>query len=85
MKEKERPTEKEMKSPPGATERDVPTVEVVDSSYQPSKAELEADVSIDATPDEVARAITRTVRTSRVKAPSKRAATGQREKPPERT
>ena len=60
------------------------TVEVVDSAYQPSKAELEEDVSINATPDEVARSLTRTVRTRRVKSPSKRAATGQREKPPGR-
>ena len=33
-----------------------PTVEVVYSGYQPSKAELEADISIDKTPDEVAKA-----------------------------
>jgi len=49
----------------------VQTVEVVDSSYQPSKAELEEDVSLDATPDEVARALTRTVNTRRVNSPSK--------------
>ena len=48
------------------------TVEVVDSSYQPSKAELEADVSIDKTPEEVARALTRTVNVRRGK-PSKAA------------
>ena len=33
------------------------TVEVVQSSYQPSKAELEEDVSIDATLDDVAAAM----------------------------
>lgn len=60
------------------------TVEVIDSSYQPSKAELEADVSIDATPNEVARALTRTVKTRRVKTPSKRAASARHEKPTER-
>lgn len=60
------------------------TVEIVDSSYQPSKTELGADVSIDATPDEVARALTRTVNIRRVKSPSKEAATGSRDKPTER-
>ena len=33
------------------------TVGMVRSSYQPSKAELEEDVSIDATPEEVAMAM----------------------------
>ena len=33
------------------------TVTVKPHSYQPKKAELEADVSIDATPEELARAI----------------------------
>ena len=42
------------------------TVEIVDSSYQPSKAQLEVDVSIDASPDDVARALTRTVNVQRV-------------------
>ena len=37
------------------------TVKVIDSSYQPSKAELEADVSIDASPEEVGRALMQTV------------------------
>ena len=46
------------------------TVEVVDSSYQPSKAELEADVSIDATPEEIGRALMQTVNVRRGK-PSK--------------
>jgi hypothetical protein len=55
------------------------TVEVVDSNCQPSKAELEADVSIDATPDDVARALTQTVNVRRVK-PSKKAASGHRDK-----
>ena len=46
-----------------------PTVEVVYSGYQPSKAELEADISIDKTPDEVAKALTQTVNVRRVKNP----------------
>ncbi len=33
------------------------TVEGIQSSYQPSKAELEEDMSIDSTPEEVARAL----------------------------
>ena len=36
-----------------------PTVVVKARSYQPNKAELEADVSIDADPDELARAVMR--------------------------
>ena len=67
-----------MRENKGAAER---TVEVVDSSYQPSKAELEADVSINATPDEVARALTQTVNTRRVQPRSKRAASARRDNP----
>ena len=40
--------------------RKEPAVKVVESTYQPSKAELEADISIDAAPEEVARALVRT-------------------------
>ena len=43
------------------------TVKVMDSSYQPSKAELEADVSINATPEEVGRALMQTVNAQHVK------------------
>ena len=43
------------------------TVEVVDSSYQPPKAELEADTSIDASPNEAARALMSTVNIRRIK------------------
>ena len=32
-------------------------VEVMDSRYQPTKAEMEEDVSIDASPEAVARAV----------------------------
>lgn len=42
------------------------TVEVMDSSYQPSKAELEEDVSIDASPEDVGRALMQTVDVRRV-------------------
>ena len=41
------------------------TVEVMDSSYQPSNAELEKDVRIDASPEEVARALMSTVNVQR--------------------
>ena len=34
-----------------------PKVRVKPHSYQPSKAELEADVSVDATPEEIAKAM----------------------------
>ena len=38
------------------------TVEIVDSRYQPSKAELEEEFTLpDLTPEEVARALTRPV------------------------
>jgi len=35
----------------------LPTVAVKPRSYQPTKAELEANASIDADPDELARAV----------------------------
>ena len=38
-----------------------PVVELMPSSYQPSKAELEEEVHIDATPEELARAVLRQV------------------------
>ena len=38
-----------------------PVLEIPPASYQPTKAELEADASIDATPDELARALMRDV------------------------
>ena len=44
-----------------ATKREPPVVRLRPSSYKPTKAELDEDVSVDATPDEVARAITRKV------------------------
>ena len=39
-------------------------VRAVKGDYQPTKAELEADISIDATPEVVARALVRTVPTN---------------------
>ena len=48
------------------------TVEVIASSYQPSKADLEEDVSLHASPDEVARALVQTVRVRRLRATSVR-------------
>ena len=38
-----------------------PVVELMPSSYLPSKAELEEEVHIDATPEELARAVLRQV------------------------
>ena len=40
-----------------------PVVRVRPHSYQPNKAELEEDVRLDATPEELARAVLRPVRT----------------------
>lgn len=39
-----------------------PTVEIPPQDYQPSKAELEEDVSIDATPEEMARRLMQPVK-----------------------
>ena len=39
-----------------------PTVRLKRSGYQPSKAEMGEDISIDATPEEVARAVLTPVR-----------------------
>lgn len=39
-----------------------PTVRLKPSSYQPSKAELEEEVRIEAAPEDVARAVARQVR-----------------------
>ena len=41
------------------------SVQIADSSYQPSKAELEQDVSIDASPEVVGRALIQTVSVTR--------------------
>ena len=42
-----------------------PVVRIKPSNYQPTKAELEEDVRIDATPEELARAVLRRVRVVR--------------------
>ena len=42
-----------------------PIVRIKPSSYQPSKAELEEDVRVDASPEELARAVLRQVRVVR--------------------
>ena len=38
-----------------------PVVEVVDSRYQPSKAEMEEEIVIDASPEELLRAVVHNV------------------------
>ena len=38
-----------------------PVVKVKPASYKPTKAELEEDMSVDATPEEVAEALTRAI------------------------
>ena len=47
------------------TER--PEVEIIHHTYQPSKAELESDVSVDATPEQIARALVRDVEVREIK------------------
>lgn len=46
-----------------------PVVGVVRSAYQPSKAELEADMRIDATPEQAARAVMRRVKVRTIRRP----------------
>ena len=47
--------------------KDPPVVEVKPHTCQPSKAELEADMSIDATPEDVARAVMKQVMVKEIK------------------
>ena len=68
------PSKKEIKT-------DTRTVEVVDSSYQPSKAQPEEDMSIDRTSYEVARALTQTVNVRRVRSARSKAASAKNPKP----
>ena len=49
-------------SVPESLERAVPEVRIRPRSYRPSKAELEEDMRIDATPEELAAAIMTPVR-----------------------
>ena len=44
-----------------ADAKQAPTVRLKPSSYQPTKAEMEKDVMVAATLDDLARAVTRTV------------------------
>lgn len=45
-----------------AKEKDAPTVRLKRPSHKPTNAEMEEDVSIDATPEELARAVLSPVR-----------------------
>ena len=56
------------KKPNGAETEETPIVEVMPYSYQPSKAELEADVSIPTTPEDLGRRVMQRVAV-RTKAP----------------
>ena len=47
-------------------DKERPTIEVKHHTYQPSKAELEADMSIDAMPEDVARAVMKQVRVKEI-------------------
>lgn len=49
-----------------------PTVRLIGHSHQPSNAELEEDLRIDATFEEIARAFTQTVKVGFRKAPKRR-------------
>ena len=52
--------------------RPVPTVKIVHSSYQPSKAELEEPLVLEgASPEELARALTRTVKVELIEKPNR--------------
>ena len=42
--------------------KEPPTVEIPAQDYQPSKAELEEEIKIDATPEEVARRLVQPVK-----------------------
>ena len=50
-----------MDSPKNPPKLENPTIELVPSSYQPSKAELEEEIHIEATPEDLARAVGRQV------------------------
>lgn len=54
------------KEPPRESSVDnPPTLKLKSSRYQPSKAELEEEIRIDATPEELARAVLRDVNIER--------------------
>lgn len=52
--------------------REIPTVRTVHPDYQPTKAELEQDLRVDATFDEALKAVTRTVKVEYYKPGRKR-------------
>ena len=58
-----------MKDPPSKKPR---TVEIVRSDYQPSKAELEEDVSIDTSFEDLARVVTEPVKIKYIPRPKKK-------------
>ena len=61
-----------MKHPESKSEQSAPReVEVVHPSYQPSKAELEADMRVDATFEEAVQALVRPVRIRYISRPRK--------------
>ena len=51
---------------------DPPTVRLIHHSYQPSKSELEQDHRVDATFEEIAKAVTRTVKVEFYQPPKRR-------------
>lgn len=51
---------------------DIPTVRTIDPSYQPTKAELEEGLRVDATFEEALKAVTRTVKVQYYKPERKR-------------
>lgn len=42
---------------PRTEDKDKPTVEIKPHTYQPSKAELDAQISLDTSPDDLARSV----------------------------
>ena len=54
------------------TKPEPPVLEVLHPSYQPSKAELEEDLRVDVTPEELVRAVMRPVKMRYVKFPKRR-------------
>ncbi len=51
---------------------DRPTVEVAEPTYQPSKAELEADLRVDATFEQAVKALAKDVNVKHVRIPKER-------------
>lgn len=52
----------------------LPTVDVVSPTYQPSKAEKDADMRVNAPPEDVARSVMQPVNTRTIRRPKKRRA-----------